>query len=312
MKPLRLAAVSIDLDDIDCYHAIHGLPATSQAPSHAVYDRALPRFEAFFKEADIRATFFAIGRDLARGSNAEALRRLHQQGHEIGNHSFSHAYDLSRKHNDAIEADIVNGMDAISKITGAKPAGFRAPGYTINDRVYLLLAKHGVLYDSSVFPCPWYYAAKAAALGWYWCRRRVSRSILDTPWMLTAPANPYRVGEPFWQRGQGLLELPIGVTGALSGRLPYIGTSLILAGPRGCRFLTRRIIGRPLVNLELHGIDLVDADADGIAHLKPMQPDLRKSLEHKRHCIWTAIEELKRAGYQFCTLQEAAQAFHST
>jgi hypothetical protein len=48
MKPLRLAAVSIDLDDIDCYHAIHGLPATSQAPSHAVYDRALPRFEAFF------------------------------------------------------------------------------------------------------------------------------------------------------------------------------------------------------------------------------------------------------------------------
>jgi peptidoglycan/xylan/chitin deacetylase (PgdA/CDA1 family) len=93
---------------------------------------------------------------------------LHQQGHEIGNHSFSHAYDLSRKHTDAIEADIVNGMDAISKITGAKPAGFRAPGYTINDRVYLLLAKHGVLYDSSVFPCPWYYAAKAAALGWYW------------------------------------------------------------------------------------------------------------------------------------------------
>jgi hypothetical protein len=84
--------------------------------------------------------------------------------------------------------------------------------------------------------------------------------------MLTAPANPYRVGEPFWQRGQGLLELPIGVTGALSGRLPYIGTSLIPSlGPRGCRFLTRRIIGRPLVNLELHGIDLVDADADGIA-----------------------------------------------
>ena len=43
--------------------------------------------------------------------------------------------------------------------------GFRAPGYTITDEVFDVLAELGVAYDSSVFPCPAYWAAKAAAIG---------------------------------------------------------------------------------------------------------------------------------------------------
>ena len=49
---------------------------------------------------------------------------------------------------------------------------------------------------------------------------------------------------PYHDRGHGLLELPIGVTSEWSGRLPYIGTNLVLAGAFGARQLARMIAGR--------------------------------------------------------------------
>lgn len=104
-----------------------------------------------------------------------------------------------------------------------------------------------------------------------------------------------------------MLELPIGVT--RMGRLPYIGTSVVLSGQKGAGLLTRAIVGRPLVNLELHGIDLADAREDGLAFLAPHQPDLRKSAADKEAALRAAFATLRRAGYRFVTLREAARAF---
>src|SRR5690606_8390755 len=107
-------------------------------------------------------------------------------------------------------------------------------------------------------------------------------------------------------RGGGVAELPIGVT--RGARLPYIGTSLVLAGERGARLLTRAIAGRPLVNLELHGIDLADAEEDGLAFLAPHQVDLRRSARAKEAALRAALSELRARGYRFVTLREAAEA----
>ena len=97
----RSTIVSVDLDDLACYHAIHGLAAPD--PSHAgvVLERCLPRFLALFDELGVRATFFVVGRDLQRdlaagGRGAALLRQALAAGHELGNHSFAHAYDLVR------------------------------------------------------------------------------------------------------------------------------------------------------------------------------------------------------------------------
>ena len=125
--------------------------------------------------------------------------------------------------------------------------------------------------------------------------------------MLGAPVTPYRVGRPYWQRGSGLVELPVGVTRRL--RLPYIGTSLIAAGAGGTRWLSRQMTSLPFVNLLLHGIDLADADDDGLGFLKRHQPDLRRTARAKETILREAIETLRGAGYRFVTLTEAAQAF---
>src|SRR5690606_10310002 len=110
--------------------------------------------------------------------------------------------------------------------------------------------------------------------------------------VLGAPAEPYRMGRPYHRRGAGLRELPVGVTHDLSGRLPFIGTSVALAGPKGAAMLARLCAGRSLVNFELHGIDLADADLDGLAFLRPVQPDLRRSYREKRAALTAALGAL--------------------
>jgi hypothetical protein len=304
---MRLCAVSVDLDEIPCYSAIHGLPALPARAGEAVYRAAVPRFEQLFDALGLRATFFAIGRDLDQPHARAALRRLHDRGHEIGNHSLDHFYDLTRRTRAEMQTQVVDGARAIELAVGRAPRGFRAPGYTVNDTLFEVLGEAGVSYDSSVFPCPGYDLAKAAVLGSYRLRGRPSRSIFGHPRVLSAPADPYRVGVPYSRRGRGLLELPIGVTRDMSGRLPYIGTQLILGGAAGARTLTRLIEGRPLVNLELHGIDAADAERDGLQALRPHQPDLRRSAYEKLDILQSSIEQLRKAGYEFVTLDEAAQ-----
>jgi peptidoglycan/xylan/chitin deacetylase (PgdA/CDA1 family) len=307
---VRLAAISVDLDEIPCYAEIHGLPKPSGPAARAIYEKALPRLARLFDDEGVPATFFVIGRDLEGPEgeeNAERLAELAGRGHELGNHSLSHRYDLTRLDRDTVRREIEGGAQRIADATGVRPVGFRAPGYTIDDAVFEVLRELGVRYDSSVFPCPPYWSAKAAAMGAIRIAGRRSRSILDDPRVLLSPADPYRVGAPYWSRGAGPVELPIGVT--RGPRLPYIGTSVVLAGAVGARVLTRAIVGRPLVNLELHGIDLADADEDGLGFLTRHQPDLRRTAAAKEAALRAAIGTLRRAGYAFVTLAEAAERF---
>ena len=135
---------------------------------------------------------------------------------------------------------------------------------------------------------------------------RTSRSILDVPSVLLAPTRPYRVGRPYWKDGMGVLELPIQVT--RGPRLPFIGTTLTLAGPAKARWLTRLVVGEPLVNLELHGIDVLDAN-DGLEALRGHQPDVIVPHQRKLETLAAVVEVLRDNGYAFVRLKEAAQAF---
>ena len=147
---MKLAAISVDLDEIPCYAGIHAIdvPAGSE---HAIYDRALPRLAALFAREGVPATFFAIGRDLDREENRARVRALAESGHEIANHSWRHFYDLTKRTRGEILEEIAKGGEAIVRATGVAPVGFRAPGYTITDDVFEVLEELDYAYDSSVF-----------------------------------------------------------------------------------------------------------------------------------------------------------------
>lgn len=299
-----LANVSVDLDPVRCYQAIHALGGTP-APAPAddpVYTRALPRFRALFDDLGVRATFFVVARDLDDPSFAASIRALAEEGHEIASHSLDHPYDLVRLGRAAMAEQLEGAARSIERVVGARPAGFRAPGYTVTDTLFEVLAPTGARYDASVFPCPSYWAAKAATLAAMRLAGKPSASILDSPSVLGAPVEPYRIGRPYTSRGDGMLEIPIGVTAF--GRLPFLGTALVLAGPTGARALTAAMRPRRFASLELHGIDLCDAADDGLGALGVRQLDLRVGLPRKRASLSAALERLTADGRRFVRLDE--------
>jgi len=302
-----LCAVSIDIDELSLYFDIHGLPRP-EGGAHGAYDRALPRAAAFAEWRKIPLTLFAVGNDLGREENARALSVLAEKGHAVENHSRAHRYDLTRLDPAAIAEEIEGGARAIERVTGRRPAGFRAPGYTVNEAVFDALEAIGVDYDSSVFPCPAYYLAKAAAIVGMRLFGRTSRSVLDTPRVLGAPRRAYWPGEAWYRAAGGrrrrFLELPIQVTPGL--RLPFIGTLLGLLGDRGAAALARQCVGEPLVNLELHAIDFLDA-SEGAEALLGHQQELRVPVQDRLDAIAAALDVFARAGYAFVRLDEAAQ-----
>lgn len=301
---MRVCSVSVDLDEVDCYQRIHGVPAGEK--QQAVYNIALTRIRDFASDLDLPLTLFVIARDLDRNENLVGLSKMVSRGHEIGNHSLDHLYDLARREVRVQTAQVENANMRIKDALGVRPVGFRAPGYTVSDALLRVVRDCDMQYDSSVFPCPPYYAAKAASLLRMKLQGRVSQSVLDTPAVLRSPTRPYRLGNPYWTPGNGLLEFPIQVVGPL--RFPFIGTSLALLGPSGARLLTRGLVGVPFVNLELHGIDFLEA-RDVPESLAAVQPDLRVPLSRKLETFAAVLQTLRRQGYTTVCLEEVARVF---
>jgi peptidoglycan/xylan/chitin deacetylase (PgdA/CDA1 family) len=90
---------------------------------------------------EVPATFFVLG---ARVNLAPTLtRRIAEEGHLIGNHSFSHQA-LRRIPRQTLRAEIVRTQRAVAGATGATPRWFRAPGGRMDAIGYIELGYHGL------------------------------------------------------------------------------------------------------------------------------------------------------------------------
>lgn len=299
-------AISVDLDSIHCYYRIHALGEPPAELDNAIFAHALPRAQALFARHRLRVTWFVVGSDVARHpDNRRTLQDLARNGDELANHSFSHPYDLAKRSPEFIEDEIASCDRVLREIAGPV-RGFRAPGYDVSPAVFDVLAQLGYRYDSSVFPSPPYYVAKAAVMGAMAMLRRPSGAVLTDPRLLMAPPDPYRPAMTApWRRGQApFVELPIATTPGL--RAHAIGTVLVIAPT----WLRERIIaamaGRPFWNLELHGIDFADAAQDELpAKLIERQPDLKIPIDDKLERLDRVLETVTRR-WDIATLAEVA------
>jgi hypothetical protein len=308
---VRVCSVSIDLDPLRCYYGIHGLGTPPRELQHVILRRALPRFAELFARRGLRVTYFVVGDDvLADPAGQHLLASLARDGHELGNHSHTHPYQLARLTRDEIDQEIVQAHKIIGDLGGAAPVGFRAPGYDLSTRVLDVLMARGYRYDSSVFPSWPYYMGKAGVLALMSLVGRRSRSVLGDPRALFAPPEPYRPGRTPFTRGQAtLVELPVSTTPGW--RMPAIGSwapyvSLLLAPTAVRARLLESMRARAFFNLELHGIDLIGAEEDGIpAELVARQPDLRVPLIQKLRALEATLDRLAPE-YRFRPLRDVA------
>ena len=304
-----VVSVSVDLDPVECYFRIHALGGSPDEIRHVILRRCLPRLADLFSRHGIRATLFVVGRDLEEDDEGRRiLADLANAGHELASHTYTHPYDLVRLASPRIADEIDRTHAAIAAVCGRPPVGFRAPGYEISAELIDLLCQRGYRYDSSTFPAIPYYLAKAAVMGLIRLTGRRSGSILGSPAVLRAPRAPYRPakGSPYRRGDQPILELPITVTPWL--RLHVIGTTLVIAPEWLRRRLAAAALGSPFFNLELHGIDLADAEADGFpAALVAKQPDLRVPLAYKLAALDTTLDEARSQGATFLPLRDAVE-----
>ncbi|MCW2898738.1 MAG: polysaccharide deacetylase [Streptosporangiaceae bacterium] len=89
----------------------------------------------------VRATFFVLGCQVA--AYPQLLRRESADGHEIGDHSYSHA-DLSAIPTGAVESEIGRTQKAIWRLTGNTPVLFRPPYGSTDRQVAAVARRHGL------------------------------------------------------------------------------------------------------------------------------------------------------------------------
>ncbi|MFP7168994.1 polysaccharide deacetylase family protein [Terribacillus sp. FSL K6-0262] len=78
------------------------------------------------KEADAPAIFFVNGHFLTTDDAKDTLKKIHDMGFAIGNHTYSHA-NLNDLTEEEIKEEILEVDEQVEEITGEKPAFFRAP-----------------------------------------------------------------------------------------------------------------------------------------------------------------------------------------
>jgi len=83
-----------------------------------------PRVLDALDKESVKATFFAIGQQAQR--LPDLMRRVHDAGHAVGNHTFSHRHPWFMSQRTA-RAQVRDGANAISDVLGAEPRFYRPP-----------------------------------------------------------------------------------------------------------------------------------------------------------------------------------------
>lgn len=93
------------------------------------------------KEQEVKATFFVLGERVQQYH--EIVHRIIQEGHQIGNHSFSHS-DLRQYTSDAIlQTELNPTSQLIGEITGVYPKYMRAPYGALSDGSIEFIGQQG-------------------------------------------------------------------------------------------------------------------------------------------------------------------------
>lgn len=130
----------------------------------------------------IRSTWFVPGH--TADTYPEAVREVHDRGHEIGHHGYCHENPVGLSPEEERRI-LEKGLQALERLTGSRPYGYRSPSWDMSPNTVELLLEYGFIYDSSLM---------GNDFTPYRCRRGDQYS-LD---------GPYQFGEP-----TNLVEMPV-------------------------------------------------------------------------------------------------------
>ena len=147
------ACLTFDLDAESA--ALSADPASADrltVMSHQAYGplTGVSRILRLLERHRLRATFFVPGFTAERYPSV--VVRIAELGHEIAHHSYLHESTIGMDRD--TEARMIDrGIEALDKVAGVRPLGYRAPLWELNFHTIGLLIDRGFLYDSSMMDC---------------------------------------------------------------------------------------------------------------------------------------------------------------
>lgn len=145
--------LTVDLEEWYVVEILHGRYTFDDWPGlTSTLVRNVRRLLAVFDHHQIHATWFVLGFCAERFPSL--IDEIAERGHEIACHSYSHKR-VDSMDEEAFRRDTARAVEAIYNATGAKPLGYRAPSWSINEKsswAFRVLSELGFQYDSSIFP----------------------------------------------------------------------------------------------------------------------------------------------------------------
>lgn len=309
------AAISSDIDTLESIYRGRGCRRPGGYTGAEVRE-GLERFVEFLAPYRAPSTLFMVGRDFERRDNHAAIRAAAAAGHEIANHTLTHAQGFRFLTAEEKEAEI-RGMEAACEaLLGTRPVGFRSPGWNMGNDAAAILMRRGYTYDSSVHPMA--VTPLFKALHWWTTPGRPARerTTLGPLAYMFAPLTPFRSSSHRLDRpGNGsLVEFPLTVVPVV--RMPFWATFHLATG-LGTFKSSYKLIRRTqsFIQYQFHLSDFVDYSASQLADQVPEAgsglyvPQAMRMPLASRMRMFREIMDTLAADCQFVTLAAAAAAF---
>lgn len=284
MKIKPIASISLDLDNQWSYMKTHGDEDWKNYPSY--YDIFVPYVLDILKELDIKITFFIVGRDAVEPQNKIALKRISDEGHDFGNHSFNHEVWINQYNTEQLHEELGKAEKAILEATGKKTVGFRGPGFSWNNTILETLVDRQYLYDATTLPS---FIGPFARMYYFWKsdfskdERRKRKSLFGSF------SEGFRKMKPYFfklESGNKILEIPITTVPFI--RIPFhmsyliyinnVSPLLMKAYLHFAIFLCK--LTRTPVSFLLHPLDIIGGDKiKELAFFPGMNVESEKKIE---------------------------------
>jgi peptidoglycan/xylan/chitin deacetylase (PgdA/CDA1 family) len=108
----------------------------------------LPAILDLMDRYGIKTTFFVPG--WVAENYTSMAEDIVRRGHEIGHHGYLHEPGSVFSSRDEEEEAIEKGTEALVRVLGCKPVGYRAPSWEFSPHTISLLEKHGFSYTSDL------------------------------------------------------------------------------------------------------------------------------------------------------------------
>lgn len=156
--PRHIVCITFDFDAMSGFVA-RGLTTPTSISRGEFGAVAVRRLLPLLKRFNVASSFFIPG--VVIGTYPHESAMIVEDGHEVGHHGWTHVTPASLSRAEE-EEHLLKGMDAIKKLSGRHPHGYRSPAWDLSPHTVELLLKHGFVYESSMMGND--YTP-------YWCRQ---------------------------------------------------------------------------------------------------------------------------------------------